>query len=98
MKKLTPHIKNLISELEKLGITFRFDDEITKSKRLENIIFEKGDIQYKIYEGYFFRDFGQCVYFKKGKDAIFLVDYTDEIFYADEKMRILKYFFGPLNK
>jgi hypothetical protein len=94
MKKLNKHMNNLITVLKEDGILFSFDQEIAKNgKRLENIIFEKDDVQYKIYEGVILRDFGQCKYFKKIKgDAIVLVDYTDTVFYEEQRDKILKYF------
>ncbi len=72
MRKLAPHIKKLIMQLKDDNISFSFDTDTTtnsngKSRRLENVIFEKNSRKYKLYEGYFFRDFGQCVYFKMDK-------------------------------
>jgi len=72
MRKLTTHIKNLISELKSEGIRFSFDQQITvksngDERRLENVIFEKNNIQYKLYEGVFFRDLGKVCTLKKLK-------------------------------
>jgi len=98
MRKLTTHIKNLISELKSEGIRFSFDQQITvksngDERRLENVIFEKNNIQYKLYEGVFFRDFGQSMYFKKIKGGeIVLTDFDDLIFYEMLTAIILKYF------
>lgn len=92
MRELNIHIKNLISDLKRNGIHFSFDQEITKGCRLENVIFEKNGIEYKIYEGLFFRDFGQCKYFKSVKNNFELVNYVDLVFYEDFKLMILKWF------
>lgn len=107
MRKLNVHIKTLISNLEKQGIKFYFDETTQKlltnnglingieeyeERRLENVVFEKDGLEYKIYEGMFFRESGQCKYFKKVKDDFVLEDYTDKLFYEDQEFLILKWF------
>lgn len=97
MRKITTHIQTIISELEIEGIKFSFDQQMSKighnEQRLENVIFEKNGVQCKIYEGVFFRDFGQCKYFKKMKGGeIMLVDLDNITFYETQKTIILKYF------
>jgi len=92
MRELNIYIKKLISDLKSNGIVFYFDQEMTKGRRLENVIFEKDGIEYKIYEGLFFRDFSQCKYFKSVKNNFELVNYVDLVFYEDFKLMILKWF------
>ena len=52
-------IKSLISRLEKKGISTYFDTDISRGKRLENLVFEKNGKKKKIYEPLIFREFGQ---------------------------------------
>lgn len=97
----------MISSLKSEGIRFYFDQNTTKVKtnygiinnvedyverRLENVVFEKNGVEYKIYEGLFFRDFGQIKYFKKIKGDYVYVDLDDATFYDFQKLMILKYF------
>lgn len=113
MRKLNIHIKNLIIELEKEGIKFYFDQTITKkltlkglidSKedyvevRLENVVFEKNSKKFKIYEPLFFRDFGQCKYFKQTRNGGEFLDLDDETYYKFQKIIILKWFEKNLSK
>lgn len=103
MRKLNKHIKNLISSLQKEGISFYFDQlkqtKLTNygvddyvEKRLENVVFEKNGLKYKIYEGLFFRDLGQNKYFKKIKNSYSYVDLDDITFYEFQKVLILNFF------
>jgi|APSaa5957512535_1039671.scaffolds.fasta_scaffold12621_9 hypothetical protein len=96
MRHLNTHIRKLIWDLKKEDIAFSFDMETTNSRgttqRLCNVVFTRGDIVYKIYEGVFFREFGQCVYFKKVKNEIVLSQLTDDIFYEWQRTGILAKF------
>jgi len=83
------YIKDLIKELDnKRNIKFSFDNDTTNviinetgdtiEKRLENVVFEKNNKKYKIYEGLFFREFGPPT--------------NDKDFYNYQKMLILNFF------
>ena len=107
MRKITVHIQTLIDRLSGEGISFSFDQttqrlktisgivngtEEYEEKRLENVVFEKDGLQYKIYEGLFFRDFGQSHHFVKKGDDFKLVILTDKDFYDGMFGIIVRYF------
>lgn len=111
MRKITVHIQNLIDRLSREGISFYFDqttqflktnsgiingtDEY-EEKRLENVVFEKDGFEYKIYEGLFFREFGQSHHFVKKGDDFQLEILTDKDFY-DNWFGIISYVFKKRN-
>lgn len=107
MRILNKHIKNLIESLENKGIIFYFDNDVTKIKtnnslinniddyvvrRLENVVFEKNGIKYKIYEPIFFRESGICSYLKKINDGFEYIDMDDKTYYDLQLFFILNYF------
>lgn len=96
MRHLNTHIKNLIWKLKKEDIIFSYDTDMVvrngASRRLNNVVFSRGEVVYKLYDGVFFRDFGQSMVFKQEKKEVKLVSYTDDIFYDDLRLNILTYF------
>lgn len=100
MRTIKKDLRKLIEDLKPFGVNFSFDQEMTttqfcgveKTHRLSNVIFEKDGKEFKIFEGYFFRDSGQCVYYKIDKDDVQCLELTDDIFYGVQKSVILDYF------
>lgn len=79
------HIKTLIDELKNYDISFSFDGETTRKirdnkilvLRLENVIFSKGDKDYKICEPMFFREYSSPI--------------DDKSFYSQMKSHIINH-------
>lgn len=107
MRELSIHVQTLISKLEREGISFKFDDstQLVKTnngiinnvdeyveKRLENVVFERNGFAYKIYEGQFFREFGQSHHFVKKENDYELSVLSDSDFYGGMFNRILSTF------
>jgi len=96
MKHTNTYVNNLIWKLKQEDIIFSYDTTMVirngVSRRLNNVVFSRGDRVYKLYEGVFFREFGQSMIFKQEKKEIKLVSYTDDIFYDDLRLNILEYF------
>ena len=108
MAKITIEIQSLINSLKDEGINFYFDDTIIKvktnnalinkieeyyDKRLENVVFEKNGIKYKISEYLFFRRGGQCSYMKKLPENKFeYADLEDKTFYSYQIFLIINFF------
>jgi len=99
MRALTKHIVHINHLLRQDGIHFSFDDSISKGKRLENIIYSRGVgctdsellngvKEYKLYEGVFFRDFGQAIYYDNRMNTMPI---TDEMFYKDLMETVKQY-------
>lgn len=110
-------VQKLISDLQSIGITFEFDQqevdiigvggEILGKRRLENVIFRRGNSELKIAEYLFFRHGGLCAIYdstksgKKGEENyVRIIPVTDDMFYSMERQsieRTLKIKTGEIN-
>lgn len=110
-------VQKLISDLQSIGITFEFDQqevdiigvggEILGKRRLENVIFRRGNSELKIAEYLFFRHGGLCTIYdstksgKKGEENyVRIIPVTDDMFYSMERQsieRTLKMKTGEIN-
>ena len=98
-------VQKLISDLQSIGITFEFDQqevdiigvggEILGKRRLQNVIFRRGNSELKIAEYLFFRHGGLCAIHdstksgKKGEENyVRKIPVTDDMFYSMERQSI----------
>lgn len=77
------YVKRLINDLKNMNISFSFDKDITtghngEMRNLDNVVFEKNGVVYKVYGGIFFRDFGPPI--------------DDKIFYDIQKLNVINFF------
>ena len=104
------YVQQLIADLAKEKILFSLDQEETVDhngkRKLQNVVFERGNRKLKIYNGIFFREGGICCVLvkaptksKKEKDSfVKIMDITDEMFYQLQKQTILEVFNPPIKK
>lgn len=94
----TPAVVKLLEELEELDIHVFIDWKTKDSYDLSNVVFVKGNLEFRIYDDLFYRTTGmsmvlECKKGKKNVEYVKPVPITDDVFYQNIiKVDVLNYF------